>query len=42
MSQTTPRSKLDRSPHSPAETREELIDLLSQAAEREMFAREPT
>jgi hypothetical protein len=28
-------SKLDRSPHSPVETREELIDLLSQAAELE-------
>src|SRR5262250_3277398 len=35
MSQTTPSSRLDRSPRTPVETREELIDLLSRAAELE-------
>jgi CDGSH-type Zn-finger protein/truncated hemoglobin YjbI len=35
MSQTNPNSKLDRSPGAPVTTREELMDLLSRAAELE-------
>jgi hypothetical protein len=35
MSQTNPNFKLDRSPGAPVTTREELMDLLSRAAELE-------